>query len=179
MNWREFKEISEREFKFIELAGNIYGPQIQPGTKWNSGLRDNEIVYLEVKFGFEFPETYRNFLATMNGFDTEQICIDPEGEEPESYMQRCYEYPKDHGSQASLLNDLKGYQKVALGALEDRKYDTSEIEGFVPLFGHLALAVFNDKCLSPVVSVWGDDIVVLGMSLLEYWILELGLEDFF
>ena len=63
MDWQNFKKISEKELKYIELSGGIYGYQIQSDTKWNKGLCDRDISKLESKFGFEFPLEYRKSVS--------------------------------------------------------------------------------------------------------------------
>lgn len=178
MDWRKFKKISERELRYIELFDNVYGYQIQPGTKWNEGLNDKEISKLETKFGFDFPIEYRNFLKVMNGFDTPHISIDPEEVDSDSFARRCYEYPSDFGRQPKyLLSDLVEHKELILAILSGYGFDSCTFEGFVPLYSHRALAVFEDKGVSPVVSVWGDDIILMAKDLEEYWVLELGLES--
>ena len=49
-------------------------------------------------------------------------------------------------------------------ALQVRGFDTSKVVGFVPLYGHRAMAVFTEKSLSPVISIHqGDDVIVYGI----------------
>ncbi len=180
MDWRDFKNISEKELKYVELSCGVYGYQIQPGTKWNKGLCDKDISRLETNFGFKFPLEYRKFLRAMNGFDTPQISIDPEEMEEDSFGQNFYEYPSDFGRQSKyLLSDLAQYRDQILAVLGDHGFDVDRFEGFVPLYSHRALAVFEDKGLTPVVSVMGDDIVLIAKDLEQYWIMELDLEESF
>lgn len=176
MNWQEFKKFSEEKLKRIELYSNVSGYQIQPGTKWKQGLKEQDIVKLESKFGFQFPQAYREFLKTMNGFDTLQVAIEPDEVENDNYAQKCYQYPLDFGKQDThLLSDLEKYKGTALTVLDNHGFKIDSFEGFLPLYSHRALAVFENKELTPVISVWGDDIVVMAENLEEYWIKELNL----
>lgn len=179
MNWTEFKKISEKEFQYLELYGNVYGYQMQPGTKWNKGLPQKEISNLESKFGFKFPIEYRKFISVMNGLDTDLIFIDPEEKESVSYSQLYYEYPKDFNSQIVLLSELEKYKLYLHEALESSGYDVNGIEGYIPTYAHRALVVFKDKSLSPVVSVWGNNIILLADNIADYWVLELNIAHCF
>ncbi len=154
-------------------------PKVQPGTKWNNGLTEKEICVFENKLGFSLPLEYRVFLNTMNGFDTAQICINSERKDKNIYEQAYYKYPRDLKTQTKLQLEIDRYQKNAYKVLSESGFDTDNIVGFIPTYAHRALVVFNDKSLSPVISVWGDDIVLLADDLIKYWILELDMEDYY
>jgi hypothetical protein len=179
MNWDKFKTISEREFKYLELESNVYGYQMQPGTRWNNGLLENDLEKLESRFGFKFPVEYRNFLKVMNGIDTDLVYIDPDGLEEDRFFQLYYEYPKDFGRSMEQVNEIHKNLKYVHEALVESGFCVDEIEGYVPTFAHRALVVFSDKSLSPVVSVWGSDVVVLARNICDYWKIELGAEGCF
>ena len=183
MNWLAFKKLCEREFKFLELEEGIYGFQIQPGTRWNKGLSEKQIIQLEQQFGFIFPIEYRAFLKVMNGFDHKCISIDPDGQEENRYCHLCYTYPKNCYEQDShysyLLKDLADYKASVFEVLIANGFNIAEFQGFVPLYSHRALVVFKDKLLSPVISIMQDDIVVIAQDLKSYWIKQFNLEQFF
>lgn len=176
-NWTKLKEVSEIKFKRIEISTTCYGYQIQEGTKWNEGLNTDDIKQLEKQFGFQFPTDYNDFLKVMNGFATKNISIDPEGVEDNEYQRRCYKYPDDFDKVNWLIEEVNLYIKYAKEALIEQGFNDFQIEGFVPLYGHRALVVLKDKSLSPVLSIWGNDIIVYGENLMEYWIHELYLES--
>jgi hypothetical protein len=77
MIWQHFKSKTEKKFKHTRLYSNTWGWQIQPGTQWNAGLSIEEIEELESLFGFAFPLDYKEMLSVINGFDRDQISIDP------------------------------------------------------------------------------------------------------
>ena len=170
MNWKKFKIKSEDKFKNSELARNCWGFQIQPGTTWNPGLNKYEIEDLEKLFGFEFPIDYKNMLLRINGFDRDQIAIDPEGKEADEFDRTMYKYPDDFETTFYLRQEIKDNMKYVNEALQVSGFDTTKVVGFVPLFGHRAMAVFTDKSLSPVISIHqGHDVIVYGDSLMDYW----------
>jgi hypothetical protein len=174
-DWIKFKNISEEKFKTTTLQ-KCWGFQIQKNTKWNNGLTLIEIEELENYFGFKFPNDYREMLKVFNGFETLQISIDPDGENPNEFERRCYQYPTDLEKTKWLVNEVNQNIKHAKESLDQSGFNSSEIEGFIPLYGHRVLVVLKDKTKSPVLSIWGSDIVIYGKSLIEYWCNELYVE---
>jgi len=174
-DWLRFKTISEEKFKTKTLQ-EICGFQIQKGTKWNDGLSLTGIEKFESHFGFKFPNDYFEMLKAINGFKTLEISIDPDGEDPDEFARKCYQYPIDLEETKWLIDEVNHHIKHAKESLNQSGFDSSEIEGFIPLYGHRALAVLKDKTKSPVLSIWGDDIVIYGKSLIEYWCKELYVE---
>lgn len=170
MDWKKFKQRSEKKFRKIPLYSNCYGFQIQPGTKWNPGLTESEIESLEELFGFTFPDDYKSMLLTMNGFDRDGISIDPDGETEDEFERIIYMYPQDYERTRWLTEEIFEFIHYTKEPLSKAGFDTNDIIGFLPLYGHRALVVFQDKTLSPVISVHqGTDVIVYGNTLLEYW----------
>ncbi len=176
MNWKKFKGKSESKFGSLEIK-NCWGFQIQPGTTWNPGLNKYEIEALERLFGFEFPFDYKDMLLAINGLDRDQIAIDPDGKEANEFGRTMYKYPGDYETTFSLRQEIRDNIKYVNEALQLSGFDTDEVVRFVPLYSHRAMAVFTDKSLSPVISIHqGDDVIVYGDSLMDYWENELDLK---
>lgn len=175
IDWIKFKRITEEKFNTATLK-ECWGFQIQKDTKWNAGLNKQQIEKLEEYFGFKYPLDYIDMLKAFNGFETLQISIDPEGKEENEFARRCYKYPDDLFDTKWLIDEANQYIEYANKALEEAGFDSTQLEGFVPLYGHRALAVLKDKSKSPVLSIWGDDIIIYGKSLIEYWCHELYVE---
>ncbi|HLP53427.1 MAG TPA: SMI1/KNR4 family protein [Fluviicola sp.] len=170
MSWQTFKIKTEKKFKRKPLYSNVYGWQIQPGTKWNPGLTPGEINDLESLFGFDFPTDYKEMLSVINGFDRDQISIDPEGTREDQFGGNMYTYPRDYEKSNWLTEEILEYINYTKERLSDAGFDVDQLIGFVPLYAHRALAVFKDKSLSPVISVHqGTDVIIYGHSLMEYW----------
>jgi len=168
MTWNSLRKRTESKWEGCELYSGVRGYQIQPGTKWSSGLNNAEIDALQDRFGFKFPRTYKSFLSVLNGFDRD--CVNFHAEtEPETYGPNCYTYPNDIELVNSLINEIKEHRKYVGKALMTEGFIGKKIEGFVPLYGHRALTVFEDKNLSPVISIVGEDVIVYGTTLEDYW----------
>ena len=170
-DWAVFKTLTERKFEFATIEKS-WGFQIQKNTKWNNGLTDIEIVKLEQHFGFDFPHDYKEMLKVINGFETLQISIDPDGKSEPKYDRRCYKYPNDLEKTKWLIDEVNRYIEFANEVLDEFGFDSSQVEGFIPLYGHRALVVLKDKNQSPVLSIWGNDIIIYGESLTQYWVHE-------
>ena len=177
MDWKQIKARTERQFESTVIHQNVWGYQIQKNTRWNPGLNQIEIKALENLFKLRFPTDYTEMLSHINGFDTPQISIDPDGLREDQFTNQCYQYPKDYETSKWLVNEVQQNLSYAYQALEEAGFDTADIEGFIPLYSHRALVVFKNKALSPVLSIWGKDIILYGKSLSDYWCNEFNIEN--
>src|SRR5476651_1749453 len=84
--FEEFKRASEFYWETVTLEKEIYGYQIQPGSKWKEGLSDNDLIKFESIMGFSFPVPLKNFYKVMNGLD--RPGIDISGDVPEVEIGR-------------------------------------------------------------------------------------------
>ena len=115
-------------------------------------------------------------LSTINGLDRDQVAIDTDGNEADEFGRTMYKYPEDYETIFSLRQEIMENMKYVNEALQLSGFDSSKVVGFVPLYGHRAMAVFTDKALSPVISIHqGNDVIVYGNSLMDYWEKELDL----
>ena len=67
------KKLTENHWGNIELNEMVYGFQTQKGTKWKTGLSEDQIAEFENIMGFEFPEILKDYYTVMNGVDNKQI----------------------------------------------------------------------------------------------------------
>src|SRR5688500_5280511 len=123
MNWINFKDRSEDKFSTLEFE-EVYGYQIQPGSKWNNGLNQKQIQELEKTFGFELPYDYKAMISIINGLDQDQVFIDPEGKENNEFKRNLYKYPDDLIEIEWLVNEIKENTKYVHEALIPYGYDT-------------------------------------------------------
>lgn len=179
MNWEHFKSRTEERWINELIEPNAFGFQITAGTRWNAGMSEAEIRSFEQQMGFSLPTDYRSMLRHINGFDRE--CIDvhgsEEGSQP-SYARQCYKYPDDLPRVQGWLDQISEFRSFVDGALESEGFEAHEIVGFVPVYGHRALVVFNDRALSPVISIVGSDVIIYGADLRKYVLHEFFPEEF-
>lgn len=176
-DWKIFKTKSEKLFENVEVDyKSTWGFQEQKNTKWNEGLTIAEIKRLEEYFGFGLPNDYIEMLKILNGFDAPHIAVNPDKIEENEFQRRCYKYPEDLEITKWLIEEANDYIEYAKKALNINGFNNYEIEGFIPLYGHRALVILNDKTKSPVLSIWGNDVIIYGNTLFEYWCNEFGIQ---
>lgn len=168
MTIKEIKYKAEKKFEKIQLRDDVYGFQIQPNTKFSKGISRKEIDKLEILFGFDFPWDYREMLLILGGLDTPEISIDPDEEEEIRFVDFLYQYPRDIEKSKWLLEDINTFKFYAEEVLIEAGFDVSKIVGYIPIYNHRVLVAFENKYLSPVISVMGGDIIVFGNNLKEY-----------
>lgn len=170
MTVKDIKYKVEKKFEKIQLYNNVYGFQIQPNTKFRKGISRKEIDKLETLFGFNFPWEYREMLLVFSNLDTPMISIHPEDESNIKYSEDnfFYNYPEDYEKSKWIIDEINENKEEAELALIEGGFDVSKIVGYVPMHHHRVLVVFEDKYLSPVISVWGADIIMFGNNLKEY-----------
>lgn len=165
--WRELRRSTEKSWENAKIDPDCWGYQVVAGTKWNPGLRMDEIQELQHRLGFAFPSDYIEMLRTFNGFDRD--CVDVRnGEEPTRHRRSFYKYPDDLFTQTLLLEDLNTHRGIANAVLQDEGFDSGDVVGFIPIYGHRALVAFSDPSLSPVLSVVGSDVIIYGQDLRDY-----------
>ena len=153
------KKNSEKHWETIELQRNIYGFQIQKGTKWLKGLSITQIDEYEQTMGFEFPEVYKLFLRHMNGTDKPTINIYAECGEPYRYDTGFYSYPRDLEKVNAKIAWILEAFKITAEDIEQRN-----IPHIMPIFFHRFLVM--DRCeMNPVLSMYKDDVILFEPSL--------------
>lgn len=167
---KDLKYKIEKKFQKIKLYNDIYGFQIQPDSKLVNGISRKEIDQLQILFGFDFPWEYREMLSLFSNLDRPTISINPEDETDITFNQDnfFYQYPEDYEKSRWIIDELNDNKAEAELVLTEAGFDVSKIVGFIPMHHHRVLVVFEDKYLSPVISVWGADIIMFGNNLREY-----------
>jgi len=156
------KQESEALWKDNVLDDAIYGFQIQPGTRWNEGFSDDEISSFENEMGFEFPQIYKLFSKTMNGTDLDTINLYGRSGEPARYAAGYYGYPRDIDKVKDKIAWVYESCNVTPEDIEAR-----QIPHILPIVSHRFLVI--DRCASnPVLSMYGDDIIVYASNLVAF-----------
>jgi hypothetical protein len=169
MTIKEIIYKAEKKFKKIQLRDDVWGFQIQPNTKFIKGISRKEIDQLQLLFGFDFPWEYKEMLLTFSTLDTAEIFIDPDNNEVEySQDNFFYQYPDDYEKSRWIINEIGENKFEAESILSEAGFNISKIVGYIPMHHHRVLVVFEDRYLSPVISVWGSDIIMFGNNLREY-----------
>jgi len=156
------KHTSEIYWETIPLKEEVYGFQIQAGTKWNPGLTENQIAQYEADMGFLFPEIFKLYLRVMNGTDTDMINIYARCGEPFRYAPGFYAYPKDLAAVKAKIQWIYESCHVTPAQIE-----MEEIPHIFPIVSHRFLVI--DRCpTNPVLSMYGNDIIPYSSNLLIF-----------
>lgn len=94
-DFEEIKRRTEAVWAGVSPSPGIYGFQIQPGTRWNPGLRPDEIDAYERALGVRFPASFRCMLSVMNGTDLPAINVYGSSGHPVAHAPAVYAYPRD------------------------------------------------------------------------------------
>jgi len=146
--FKEIKRLSEEYWSKTDINSNIFGFQIQKGTKWKNGLSENELAEFQKELNVVFPEELKNFYRTMNGLDKKGINVfGSNGTEP-SFNPIYYSYS----------NDLKQIRENINWIYESNgvKSDNVEIPRIFPIKGHRFLILDRNN---QILSMHGDDII--------------------
>ena len=90
-----FKLASEEMWSNKSIRENVWGFQLQPGTRWNPGLSDGEIREYEAVVDISFPSVFCTYLREMNGTDKPAIDIRGNSGENHRFGPGFYSYPRD------------------------------------------------------------------------------------
>jgi len=155
-NFEKLKFESEKLWSNKKLEDNIYGFQIQTGSKWKKGLKDEELKIFQEKLEVEFPDSLKNFYRTMNGLDRPGINVLAEkGEEKHGTV--FYSYPDD-------INEMKEYINWVMEENNSVKYNKGEIPPIIPYYGHRFLIIDKHE---QVLSMHGNDIILWAENLIQ------------
>ncbi len=161
------KQQSERAWETIPLKDEVYGFQIQAGTKWNPGLTIAQIAQYEADMGFPFPEIFKQYLRVMNGTGMDTINIYGRCGEPPRNAPGFYAYPKDLAKVREMIQWI--YDE---GQITPAQVEAETIPHIMPIIGHRFLVV--DRCpTNPMLSMHGDDIIVYSHNLMNFLVDEI------
>lgn len=163
-----FKEQTEALWANAEFEPRVFGYQIQRGTRWNPGLRTEEVDAYERALGVIFPAGFRRMLALMNGTDLPTINIyGSSGIAPEEWVG-VYAYPRDLMLVREWIASVHADRAELTDVLASQGFTLPPDAGLVPVYEHRFLVCHRDLPSGPVLSIHGTDAIVYGSDLLTY-----------
>ncbi|MFI9817223.1 SMI1/KNR4 family protein [Saccharothrix variisporea] len=153
------------------LRQNLINPRVRNGVAIEPGLTDAEIAAVEDRFGFEFADDHRTFLAellpTGGGFP------DWRDGDPEALRDQV-EWPVE-----GVLFDVveNGFWYKPWGERPDAEDDAVElartllaaVPRMIPVTGHRCLPGGRGTFGYPVLSMYQTDIIPYGANLLHFF----------
>ncbi len=165
----EFRRASEDFWRGETIRADLWGGQIQPGTRWISGLSDGEIEQYEADVGARFPHAFRDYLSEMNGTDMPRIDVRGGSGKPRAFIPGFYSYPRDIELVRLLIADADSNRTELQATLLEQGFQLPDDARLVPIFAHRYVVCTSDPNESAVVSIWSpSDAIVYGCSLLDY-----------
>lgn len=163
-----FKRDTEAYWQQVEMNPDIYGFQFQKGTRWNKGLRPDEISAYENALGVQFSNDFKRMLGYMNGTDLPTVNIYGSSGEPHRRSVGVYTYPHDLKIVQDLIEtvqkDRDGITEILLGA----GFSLASNATLIPIYIHRYIVCASDLDSSVVLSIMGIDAIVYGNSLRAY-----------
>ena len=165
----EFKHRTEAKWRDRSINPNIHGFQIQPGTRSNHGLTDDQITAFEDVLKVRFPQVFRVFLRGMNGTDLSTLNVYGYCGEPPRHGVSVYSYPREVELVRALVEAMLLDRDVLIATMAEQGFDLPPSPDLVPIDGHRYVLCTPDRDGSVVLAINGaDDAIVYGNSLQEY-----------
>jgi hypothetical protein len=167
--FRWFKSTSEERWRADTVRLDLWGLQLQSGTKWNPGLSEEDIVQYEAAVGATFPSDFRLYLLEMNGTDRPTLDVRGSSGEPHRLGSGFYTYPKDIRLIQELIASVGQERNLLCATLYEEGFQLSDDASLIPIYAHRYVVCSSDVSRSPVLSISdSSDAIVYGNSLREY-----------
>jgi hypothetical protein len=172
------RELSEEKWRTVWIRKEIWGFQIQAGTRWNSGLADSEIAEFESKVKANFPPQFRSYLRELNGTDQPAIDIRGNSGEAHRFGPAFYAYPRDIERVLQSVEFAARDRAQLRATLAEEGFDLRENARLIPIYGHRFVVCLPEGETCAVVSILNAfDAIVYGSSVSDYLYRELGLDE--
>lgn len=188
--WQKYHTRTFEEY----VASHVGGRDWQQGTRWLSGLREQDIATIEQQYQVRFPPDYRLFLQMLHSIDRPLVGARYRDDgtmipmtAPSFYhwqkdteaLQRAYAWLVEGLAFDAEYNDWWpqswGTKPGTPGAQEARVRElVNAAPKLIPVFGHRYLLAEPCMAGNPVFSIYQSDIIVYGVDLHDYFLTEFG-----
>ena len=131
-----FKLASEEMWSNKSIRENVWGFQLQPGTRWNPGLSDEEIREYEAVVDISFPSVFCTYLREMNGTDKPAIDIRGNSGENHRFGPGFYSYPRDMEAIHKMIRHAWADASQLRETLLDEGFCLPDDAKLVPIYSH-------------------------------------------
>jgi hypothetical protein len=174
---------SINSFEFLKSESQKYwvnveleccdGLQIQPESKWNKGLSENDLKDFQKKLGIEFTPSLKNYFRTMNGLDKLEININSYSGDLE-YGICMAKYPES-------INEIKNWVESVFDSFGAN--GTNEfVPNIFPYYGNRYLVLDQKEIVLSIMNdilYWSDNLCKgLAMDVFEVNYRKLNHEEF-
>jgi hypothetical protein len=168
---KEFINKTNLLWKTKSFDLRIYGYQIQPNTKWLSGMSEKEISDLEKMLDIDFPNDIILLLKNTKGLNMPQKNVNSQENNKELNQ---WHLNADHLNNYKIdPNIIKTCVTIFQSIKNEKMEFDKNIYKLVPIFDHRYILIKNgNKVETPIFSIFEDDIVLYANSLESYLELE-------
>lgn len=159
----QFKRGTETKWATTELNPVTYGFQFQPGTKWNPGLSDDEIITLEEEFQVRLPDDFRLMLSFMNGTDLPTKNIYGSSGYPHRYGVGVYSFPRDTDTVHEMIERTVPYMAEICS-----EFGLDDSDRLLPIYAHRFIVCTNETKNCEILSIMDHDAIHFADTLHEY-----------
>jgi hypothetical protein len=165
----ELKHATETKWHRQSLRPDIYGFQIQPGTRWISGLTYEQIEEYETILRVKFPLDFRRFLQSMNGTDLPTVNIYGSRSKVPEQSVGVYSYPRDLERVRRMMEEIGRDQGAIAVTMTEQGFTLPTNATLVPVYSTRFLVCTSNLDDSTVLSIHSAaDAVVYGNSFAQY-----------
>lgn len=134
-----------------------YGFQFRAGTRWNSGLSEEQIDAYQADLEMQFPDDLKAFLRVMNGTDLPTVNVYGSSGEPRREGLGVYSYPRDIEHVRSSIVRANLNREVLAETLAGEGFDLMPSAKFIPIYAHRYVVSDEDPRSSVVLSIWDSE----------------------
>ena len=188
--WQRYQTRTFEEF----VASRVGGRDWQQGTRWLSGLSEQEIVTIEQHYHVRFPPDYRLFLQMLHSVDRLRVGARYVNDKtmipitaPSFYhwqrdteaIQAAYEWLVEGVFFDVQQNDLWlqswGAKPATAEAQEARVRElVNAAPKLIPVFERRYLLAEPCEAGNPVLSIYQLDVIIYGVDLHDYFLTDFG-----
>lgn len=159
-DFEELKKKTESLWSHSNTNPDIYGFQIQKGTRWLPPHTMEELKQIEGKIKFDLPTDIQSLILLTKELDTPQINLNTNDEKNK--------YKQEWKLNIEYLNS-KWCEELEIlkrsGEYDFLKQEVTEFE-ILPLYAHRYFVIEEDNY--KIYSIVGEDIVVYALDIIEY-----------
>ena len=165
---QDFKRKTEARWQEQSIDPLVYGFQFQPGTHWNSGLTEADIVRYQSILGVRFPHDLTTLLRTLNGTDLPMLNVYGGCGEPHRTVFGVYSYPRDTEMVKEKIEDVRSLRTEITNELADQGFVLPAEADLMPIYFHRYVLCSSNLSESIVLSIYGTDAIVYADCLERY-----------
>ena len=109
MDFQKLKHLTEKVWASRKINEKTLGFQVQPGTKWNQGLKESSIIKLASNLDFQLPNDIIEYYTTMDGLNSDLINVNGMDGRPPIFSKQFYSLSRDFLQIRTIIEQTKDF----------------------------------------------------------------------